>query len=106
MDKEIYKTIIKYKKRLEVMGIKVKKIVLYGSFATRNITENSDIDLVVISDDFKNLDIWERLCLLGRARIGIGKPMEILGYTDKEFNSKRKGSFIFDEVKLKGIEIK
>jgi len=106
MDKEVHKTIIEYKRRLEEMGIKVKKIILYGSFATRNVKENSDIDLVVISDDFKDLDIWERLCLLGRVRIGIRIPMEILGYTEKEFNSKRKGSFIFDEVKSKGIEIK
>jgi len=105
MDKEIYRIIIEYKQKLEGMGIKVKKIILYGSHAVEKTEEHSDIDLVVVSDDFKDMDLWERLCLLGRARIGIKRPMEILGYTEEEFNVEQKGSFIGDEVKSKGIEV-
>jgi predicted nucleotidyltransferase len=67
--------------------------------------EDSDIDLVVVSDDFKNIDLWERLCLLGRARLGIKRPMEIIGITEEEYEKEHTGSFIGDEVKLRGIEV-
>lgn len=105
MDKEIYQVISEYKRRLEALGFKVKKTFLYGSHAVGKAREDSDIDLVVVSDDFKNMDIWERLCLLGRARIGIRRPMEIIGLTEEELKSEDSSSFIKDEVKSKGVEV-
>ena len=97
IDKEVYKVIDEYKQRLEEMGINVKKIILYGSHATGKAREDSDIDLIVVSNEFKDMDIWERLCLLGRARIGIKRPMEIMGFTEEEPES---------ETKLNCVEIK
>ncbi len=105
MDKEISHIINEYQKRLETLGVKVKKIILYGSHAVGEPEEDSDIDLVVISDDFKNMDLWERLSLLGRARMGIKRPMEILGFTEEEFAETPIGSFIGDEVKSKGVQV-
>lgn len=105
MDKEVNLIIAKYKQKLETLGLKVQKIVLYGSCTSGNAKEESDIDLVVVSDDFKEMDLWERLCLLGRARIGIKRPMEILGLTKEEFVAKRSGTFIGDEIKAKGVEV-
>ncbi len=106
VDRKNYNIIAKYRDEVESLGIRVKKIILFGSHASGIADESSDLDLVVISDDFKGMGIWERLCLLGEARIEIKKPMEILGLTEEEFEPERKGSFIGDEVKLKGIEIK
>ncbi len=106
MDNDIYNIITEYKKKLDTLGIKVKKIILYGSHAKGKAQEHSDIDLIVVSDDFKDMDIWERMCLLGSARMGIKKPMEILGFTQDEFEAEQKGSFIVDEIKSKGVEIK
>ncbi len=57
----------------------MKKIILYGSYVTGGAKEDSDLDLVVVSDDFKDMDLWDRLCLLGEARVEIRRPMEILG---------------------------
>ena len=105
MDKQIYSIITEYKQRLEDSGVKVKKIVLYGSYAWGKAREESDIDLVVVSDDFKEMDLWERLCFLGHARIGIKRPMEILGFTEEEFLAEDAGTFIGDEVKSKGVEV-
>jgi hypothetical protein len=105
LDKEISHIIAEYKQRLEVLGVRVKKIILYGSYALGRAKEDSDIDLVVVSDDFKNMDLWERLCLLGRARIGIKRPMEILGLTEEEFVEEQSGTFIGDEVKSKGVVV-
>jgi predicted nucleotidyltransferase len=106
VDKEIYSIITEYKQKLEALGIKVKKIILYGSHATGNAKKESDIDLVVLSDDFKDKDLWERLCLLGRARMGIKRPMEIIGFTEEEFKAEDKGTFVGDEIKTKGVEVK
>ncbi len=87
------------------MGVKIRKLIIYGSHASGKSKEESDIDLVVVSNDFKDMDLWERLCLLGRARIGIKRPMEILGITEEEFKEEKSGTFLGDEVKSKGIEI-
>ena len=106
MDRENYIIIVEYKNKLEARGIKVKKIILYGSHASGTAREDSDLDLVVVSDDFKNMDLWERLWLLGEARMGIKKrPMEILGFTEEEYESDECGTFIRDEVKAKGVEV-
>lgn len=53
------------------MGIKIKRVILYCSYVWGGHQEDSDIDLVVVSDDFKDMDTWERLMLLGSVRIGI-----------------------------------
>lgn len=37
-------------------GIPVQKAYLYGSYRNNNATENSDIDILVISDSFENND--------------------------------------------------
>lgn len=105
MDKKICHIINEYRRNLETTGINVKRIILYGSYALKRERDNSDIDLVVVSDSFKNMDTWERLCLLGRARTGINEPMEILGFTEEEFRAESAGTFIGDEVKNKGVAV-
>ncbi|MGE5443764.1 MAG: nucleotidyltransferase domain-containing protein [Ignavibacteriales bacterium] len=106
MDKQIYQVISDYKRRLESLGVNIGKVILYGSHAAGKAREDSDIDLVVVSDDFKNVDIWERLCLLGCACIGIKRPMEIMRFTEEELESDDNVTFIKDEIKSKGLEIK
>ena len=106
MDKEVLSIVREYKKELEARGIKVKRILLFGSYAKGEAEKDSDIDLLIISDDFKNMDLWERLTFLGRARAKIKKPMEILGYTEEELAQQDKASFLYNEVIEKGIEIK
>ena len=98
INKKIVSIINQYRKELEASGIRVKKILLYGSYARGKARKDSDIDLVVISDDFKNMDLFERHSLLGRARVNISHPMEILGYTEEELAQTQKGTFLYDEV--------
>ena len=105
MDQATVEIIAAYRNSLEAMGIKAKKVVLFGSRARGQAGEFSDIDLLIVSDDFKSMDTWERMRLLGRARMGIGVPMEIFGYTEEEFSSEPPGTFMSDEVKAKGIEV-
>ena len=106
MDRAVHRVIEDYRKILERTGVRVKRIILYGSHALGLSGEDSDIDLVVISDDFGRMDLWERLTLLGQTAATLKKPIEALGYTEGEFISEEEGSFIVDEVKSKGVEVK
>ena len=49
----------------------------------------------------------ERLEIFGvaMARAKIFEPIEPLGYTEKEFEAKGRGTFVGDEVRKVGIEI-
>jgi len=75
-------------------------IILFGSFATGDINEGSDIDILVVAD-FKEdfLDRIRTLMDLNTFKI----PVEPVGYTPEEFNEmkNRKNPFIM-EVLEKG----
>jgi len=105
VDKSVIDTISKFKQALLQQGLKVNRVILYGSQATGRAEEHSDIDIVVISDDFEGMNVLERLEIIGLAlaKAKIMEPIEPLGYTEEEFSLKDKGSFIGDEVKAKGI---
>ncbi len=107
MDSKIFEVLKRHKNALENTGIKVSRMILFGSYATGIATEHSDIDVVVISDDFERLNLLERLEIIGLAlaKAKIMEPVEAIGYTKQEFASKGEGTFIGDEVKTKGVEI-
>jgi len=75
-------------------------VILFGSFATGDINEGSDIDILVVTE-FKEdfLDRIRTLMDLNTLKI----PIEPVGYTPEEFNQmkKRKNPFIM-EVLEKG----
>lgn len=91
---KIEKIIRKYKKELKNLGINAEKIVLYGSYAAGRPRQDSDIDLIVISDDFQDLNLRERLEVLGLAAGRVFEPIEALGYTKKEIELEGKESFV------------
>jgi predicted nucleotidyltransferase len=105
MDKNLTGIIRDYKRSLENLGIKVERVILYGSRATGAGQEWSDIDIVVLSEDFAQMDIWERLVVLGKAGAGIRHPIEALGYTEKEYAAAGRGTFLGDEIKKKGVAV-
>ena len=107
MDKKIAETLEKFKFALAAQGIKVSRMILFGSCASAKATQGSDIDVAVLSEDFKPMNLLQRLELIGRtlAKARIFEPIEALGYTEEEFASNGKGTFIGDEIKKKGIEV-
>ncbi|MCD6093179.1 MAG: nucleotidyltransferase domain-containing protein [Candidatus Omnitrophica bacterium] len=74
----------RFKQELKKLGVNPGKVILYGSCAKGNPREDSDIDLIVVSDDFEGMNLRERLELLGLAAGRIFEPVEALGYTEKE----------------------
>lgn len=89
---------------LKRKGIKVNRLILYGSYANGKAMSHSDIDIAVISSTFNNKNILERQELLGEAIFGLGEPVEAIGYSFKEFSKTKPMSFLSD-IALNGKTI-
>lgn len=64
-----------------------KRIVLFGSAATGTMTFDSDLDLLVVEDDFKNHR--EENLRLRKALHGIGIPVDIFAMTSERFDETK-----------------
>lgn len=88
MDKEaVLKIISAFGKALEAQKVKPQKIVLFGSYSKGTQREGSDIDLVVISEDFAGKDYWERIDILSTAIYTVFAPIEATAMTPQEWES-------------------
>lgn len=87
--------------------IRIEKVILFGSAAKGHYSENSDIDLIIISRDFAKMGSIERLEFLSCARTGRSRKiaMDILGYTPREFHEMSKESAVVDEAALKDSKL-
>ncbi|MFH1441664.1 MAG: nucleotidyltransferase domain-containing protein [Candidatus Omnitrophota bacterium] len=89
MDKTAVLGIInQFKIILESKSVSVNKIILFGSYMTGKFKEGSDIDLVIISDDFKSKAYWERIDLLSDAIYEVFKPIEAVALTSDEWEKE------------------
>jgi uncharacterized protein len=80
-------TLSKFRTALEQTGVHVRQMVLFGSYATGTFTENSDIDVVVISDSFKGLNHWQRIEKMTDALYKLFQPIEARALTLEEWES-------------------
>ena len=86
MDKEsVLKIIRDFWRALEAEGIKPDKLILFGSHSTQTQRPDSDIDLIVISEDFADKDYWQRIDILAAAICSIFEPIEAVAMTDEEW---------------------
>ena len=101
MDKEAaLETLSRVRARIERRGVRVSKLVLYGSFAAGTARETSDINVVVISDDCEGKGYWERIDLLSDAIYEVFAPLEAVAMTPEEW--ERGDSFVVDYAKKNG----
>lgn len=105
MDKNTVITAINFfEKCLTDKGINISKIILFGSYANGTPDNESDIDLVIISNDFDGKNIFERAKLTKDAEILTIKkfliPLDILTLSNKEFETQSiNGEIIYDNMK-------
>jgi predicted nucleotidyltransferase len=83
----VLRIISDFGKALEAEGIKLQKMILFGSYSTGTQHEGSDIDLVVISEDFAAKDYWERIDVLAAALVKVFEPIEAIAMTPQEWES-------------------
>lgn len=102
-EKVILKKLKLFKDKLK-RNFNVSKIILFGSRAMGNFHEDSDVDLIVVSEDFKGkkfryrsigfYDYWD-----------LGYPVDFLCYTPEEFEKFKGQVTIVREAVENGIEI-
>jgi len=80
--------IMRFRKAIESRGIKISKLILYGSYARGDYREGSDIDLILISEDFRNRDYWSRIDILSEAIYDAFAPIEVVGFTPEEWDNQ------------------
>ena len=90
----VLKIVQAFGKALEAEHIKPQKIILFGSFSTQTQRPDSDIDLVVISEDFVGKGYWERIDVLTAAICRVFEPIEAVAMTPEEW--QRGDSLIVD----------
>lgn len=105
MDKK--KAFISLKEFMDKLSkvISVEDVILYGSLLTNQFKEDSDIDVVVLSSQFKNLEPDERLRLLYRNAVGSSYNLHMYGLTREELEKASKYSILF-EIKKRGKSLK
>ncbi|MBI5970612.1 MAG: nucleotidyltransferase domain-containing protein [Deltaproteobacteria bacterium] len=100
MDKKAALTAVeRFKTALESRGIRISKLILYGSYAAGTFKEGSDIDVVVVSDDFAGKGFWERIEILSEAIYEVFEPIEAVAMTPEEW---RKGDSSIAEYSKNG----
>jgi len=80
----------------------INKVILTGSWASGTYLEDSDIDLIIVSDGFSAMPVPERLRYLQKEwknRI----PLEAFGYTVEEFRKLRQRSTYVKDAIRNGI---
>jgi len=86
MDKNtVLKVISKFRHSLETQGIRVDRMILFGSYAQGCQREGSDIDLVVVSKDFEGKDFWQRIDMVTEAIYDVFQPIEAIALTPDEW---------------------
>ena len=89
--------------RLEQTGLQIEKIILFGSHARGTATVDSDIDIVVISKDFRGKNIFERARITMEAEVATIRkfmvPFDIITMTPEEF---KKGTSLIADYAKKG----
>ena len=65
-------------------SIKVDQVIIFGSYLEGKASQDSDIDVIVVSDDFKEFEDSQRLSILDTAAHDINPEIDAWGLTRAE----------------------
>ena len=92
VEERLNDTINFFVNELKNEGLRISKIILFGSQASGEATEESDIDLVVVSEDFEGKSIFEKVKLLNKADARTIKrfmiPLDVILMSQKDLESE------------------
>lgn len=89
-------------------NVKLQKIILFGSYARGDQHKDSDVDLILVSANFKRKKFVKRswgFYKYWHLDSDINYPVDFLCYTPEEFKKLSKGVNIVSEAIKEGIEI-
>ena len=105
--RKVIKVIKFLQESLNERNFNISKIILFGSQLKGKTSPESDIDVVIVSKDFRGKNIFERTRLIKEAEIMTIKkfmiPLDIITLTPEEFQSEtsliaeyaKKGEVLF-----------
>lgn len=101
--KDLIKDLSKFKKIVN-NEIPINKMLLFGSQAKGKTHRWSDVDLIVVSKNFKGKRSFKRANILYDFWF-IDYPVDFICYTPKEFEIKKQEHGIVRQAVREGIEI-
>lgn len=103
VDSEVRRIVNLFVRNLVKEGIRVEKVLLYGSYASNLFHENSDVDIAIISSDFGK-DKFEEGKLLLRIAWRIDLRLNPIPVSMDAFE-KDTWVPLINEIRQKGIEL-
>lgn len=103
MDKRaVLDALAHFREALASQGVSAPRLVLFGSHARGKAREDSDIDVVVVSDTFDGKSHWERIAVLSKAICASHVLIEAVAMTRDEWEH---GESLIAEFAREGQEI-
>jgi predicted nucleotidyltransferase len=102
---EIRNVIKRYIFKLREIGVPVERVYLFGSRASHQASNDSDVDLAVVSPMFEKMSLWDRAGFLGKAAWDIPYPLDVLGFSPSQLKKAAPGSLLNHIIK-NGLEIR
>lgn len=84
--------------------IQVRAAVLFGSYATGNWHEDSDIDIAIFSDDFSEMDRVEAITFLLSRAMPYNLDIQPLAYDQNDLEHEDGNPFLH-EILTTGVKI-
>ncbi len=81
------------------------RVLIFGSRVTGNAKEESDIDVIMVSDYFKNIEFIRRMPLVLKT-LRFPKHIDILCYSVMEFEKIKESSIVILDALEHGEEVK
>ncbi len=85
-------------------SIGVSRAIVFGSFARGEFGEDSDIDLLLVSEKFRGKSFIQRSKGLW-LKWDLGLPVDFICFTPEEFKKLKKEVSIVSEAIREGIEV-
>ncbi|KAF0140259.1 MAG: nucleotidyltransferase domain-containing protein [Ignavibacteriales bacterium] len=96
---EIYPAILRYINVVR-QHYEIDRVFLFGSYVTGSQSNDSDIDLAIVSSSFSDNRFNDNV-ILGKLTWGIDTRIEPIGFTPEEFQVR----FLAQEIRTKGLEV-
>ena len=82
---------------LIVKEFKPEKVMFFGSRVSGGASEESDIDIIIISEAFKNIPFVKRMGKILQL-IRFPKHVDYLCYTSEEFSNVKNNSVVIEDA--------
>jgi predicted nucleotidyltransferase len=79
---------------LEMHGMVVEALYLFGSHARREATPDSDIDMLLVSPSFASQGFWARCAKVGESLTDLPEPVQLYPVTGAELRQPERGGFL------------